>query len=93
MENKKLELFIVVIILFYLIYFLSYTFYFDKYCSKFSSNIVTETLNMDYLAKCKDSIVCEITNQGRTNIKLETWSCTKKKVNVFELKYYLSQIK
>jgi hypothetical protein len=93
MENNKLEIFIVIIVLFYLLYFLSYLLYFDNYCSKFSGSLVWENANMQYLAKCKDSLVCEITNQVRNNNNLETWTCTKKRYNKFEINYYISKFK
>lgn len=93
MENKKLELFIVIGIIFYLVYFLSYLAYFDNYCSKFSGTLVWENANMGYLAKCKDSFVCEITNKITEKNQLKSWTCTKKRYNNFEIDYYISQFK
>ncbi len=93
MENQKLELFIVIVVLAYLLYFLSYLAYFDNYCSKFSGTLVWENANMVYLAKCKDSLVCEITNKVTKNNQLQSWTCSKKRYDVFEINFYISKFK
>ncbi|MFA5917343.1 MAG: hypothetical protein WC850_03875 [Candidatus Gracilibacteria bacterium] len=93
METKKLELFIVIVVILYLLYFLSYLLFFDNYCYKFSGTLVGENANMGYLAKCKDSLVCEITNKITENNQLKSWTCAKKRYNNFEIDYYISKFK
>lgn len=93
MENQKLELFIVIVVLAYLLYFLAYLAYFDNYCSKFTGTLVWENANMEQLSKCKDSLVCEIKNRVTENNQLQSWTCSKKKYDVFEWDYYISKFK
>jgi hypothetical protein len=93
MENQKLESVIVIIVLVYLLYFLSYLMYFDDYCSKFTGTLVWENINIEQLAKCKDNLICEITNRVTENNQLQSWTCSKKRYDVFEINYYISKFK
>jgi len=94
--KKFLEISAITLILIYFLYLVWYLFYFDDFCSNYSSNLslkYAEDIDMNKLAKCNDSFICEITD--RKNIskenKLETWECTKKEVKFLELDYYLNK--
>ena len=90
--KRYFEIFIVICVSSYLIYLILYSLFFPGFCNwHWWKWITINAKNIKEMAKCKDSIICEIKNV-ELNVKdntVKNWSCERKKVNYFEAEYYL----
>ena len=88
--EKKYEISLVVIGLFFISFFMLYKWYFAWYCElKSGKNEINYLQSIKTIASCKDSLVCEFKNTVvSARNEVVTWSCEKRVLHKLEWDFY-----